>query len=153
VIAPAEHPPTRRLVTLTVPGDPVAWARAGRGMGARTGGAFVTFTPEKQRSWKHLAQSYMREALAGQPLLEGPLELVIDAYWQRPKSLPKRLGPGRLPRPSRPDADNVGKQVCDSAIGVLYVDDAIVVDLHVRKWIHAEGEAPRVEILVQGLAP
>ena len=48
MIAPA----VSTSVRFVVPGPPVSWARAGRGMGARTGGAYVTFTPAKQRSWK-----------------------------------------------------------------------------------------------------
>jgi len=125
------------MISVVVPGVPVAWARAGRG------GA-VTFTPARQRSWKASAQAFMLQARARRPPFDGPLEVVIDAVWPRPAKVPARLGTDRRPRPSRPDADNVGKQVLDAAIGVLYADDALVVDLRVRKWVAAAGELPCV---------
>ena len=143
------HNPSATAVVAVIPGTPVAWARAKRGMGARTEGAYATFTPPKQRSWKHLAQSYMLQARRGRRMFEGPLTMVIDAFWPRPKSVPKRAGTHARPRTSRPDADNLAKQVCDAAIGVLYGDDAIVTDLRVRKWVAAEGDGPRVEVWLE----
>ena len=134
---------------IIVPGNPVAWARAGRGRGARAGGKYVTFTPAKQRNWKELCQAYMAQARGSQPLYEAPLLMEVRAYWPRPKSIPKREGTGSRWRPSRPDSDNVGKQVADAAIGVLYADDALVVRLVVEKRVAAAGDGPRVEISVR----
>lgn len=127
---------------VVIPGVPVAWARA------RLGTRGVPFTPPKQRSWAALAQVWMLQALGARPLLEGPLAVAVTAYWPRPASVPKRLGTAARWRPSRPDADNLGKQVCDAAIGVLYADDAQVVELVVRKFVAAAGEGPRVEVEV-----
>lgn len=148
MIAPAS-PPVLAPVRFVIPGPPVSWSRAGRGMGARTGGAFVTFTPAKQRNWTHVAQAYMREAMAGRALFDGPLVVRVVAKWPRPKSVPKRDGPDARPRPSRPDADNVGKIVCDAGNGVLWLDDAQVVRLIVEKWVAAQGEGPCVAVTVE----
>lgn len=138
--------PTASILSVVIPGVPVAWARAGTRHGQH-------FTPGKQRSWKHLAQGYMAQAMTGRPLFDAPLAMEIRAYWPRPKSLPKRLGSSELPRPSRPDSDNVAKQVCDAGIGVLYGDDAIVVELRVTKHVAAAGDGPRVEVVVAPWCP
>lgn len=136
--------PAIDALTFLVPGVPTAWARA------RTHGA-VHFTPARQRSAKHDIQSYMIQARAGRPMYDGPIQVEIDAYWPRPKSLPKRHGTGTYPRTSRPDVDNVAKIVLDAGNGVLWGDDAMVTDVRVRKWVHAAGEAPRLLVVVRAV--
>lgn len=149
MIAPATS--LSSSLTIVIPGVPVAWARTARGFGARKGGSYSSFTPERQRSWKAVAQAHMAAARVGRGLFDGPLSLSILAVWPRPKSLRRSLGAGRLWRTSRPDADNVGKLVADAAIGVLYADDSVVVRLEVEKFVAAAGEAPRVEVVVREL--
>lgn len=138
-------------VAVVVPGEPVA---QGRGRAVRIGDGLRVVDPSRSRSWKACALTLFRDAVGPVvPFPEGPLLVEVDAFHRRPKSLPKRLGPGRLPRPSRPDADNVGKIVCDAGNGTLWGDDAQVCTLIVRKWFAAQGEAPRVEVRVARWAP
>lgn len=50
---------------------------------------------------------------------------------------------------SKPDLDNLAKAILDALTGVLYADDAQVVDLRLAKVIAAGGEAPRVAVAMQ----
>ena len=81
--------------------------------------------------------------------MAGPVVVTIVAVFKRPKSMPKKLSKGRIPRPSKPDWDNIGKAVCDALNGIAYDDDAIIVSGSVTKWVAAEGELPHVEIRLQ----
>lgn len=145
MIAPAV--PSLRVV---VPGEPVA---QGRPRAFRMGAALRVVDPAKSRSWKGVAQVHALALLADADIRRpafptGPLTMTVDAYFTR-KHFPKRVGPERQPKPSRPDADNIGKCCLDAMNDVLYGDDAQVVELVVRKWYCAEAESPGVEIQVE----
>lgn len=137
---------------VVVPGQPVA---QGRGRAVRFGASVRIVDPETSRSWKGAAQVHMlkarQEARIFAPFAV-PLSVEIDAYWPRPTSLRKSLGSGRIVRPSRPDSDNIAKATLDAGNTVLWKDDALVVDLRVRKWFAIAGEDPRVEVWVKPYA-
>jgi crossover junction endodeoxyribonuclease RusA len=78
------------------------------------------------------------------PLLDEPLGLAITFYMPKPKSAPK----WKRWASTRPDVDKLARSVCDSLTGVLFVDDARIVDLHVTK---VYGDPPRVEIVLTPL--
>lgn len=117
-------------VVVTIPGPPVA---KGRPRMTRTGRAF---TPAKTRA----AEGYMRHAIAaqaGQPMLEGALQvtviamLPIPASWSQRKRADAAAG---IVRPiGKPDGDNLAKSVCDAANGLLWRDDGQIVSLHISK--------------------
>ena len=115
----------------------------------------VTLEDPEQRAWKGMAQVHMLEACAGRgrPVFpEGPVEIVILAYWP-PTGQPRK----RMPRPARwraarPDADNTFKALADCSQGILVTDDAQYVRVVVEKWVAAQGEAARVEVRVRPLA-
>jgi Holliday junction resolvase RusA-like endonuclease len=139
----------RTSLRLVIPGEPCA---QGRPRFSAASGFVRAYDPAKSRSWKGAAQVHFLAATTTRPAFPDEcLRVEVDAYFRRPK-MPKARGTARLPRPSRPDADNVGKIVCDAANGVLFTDDAQVVELVVRKWYAAEGDAPRVEVLVESNA-
>jgi Holliday junction resolvase RusA-like endonuclease len=129
---------------LTIPGDPVA---QGRGRAVRMGAGVRVIDPARSRSWKGLASMIYQQAVgAGIAFPEGPLYVAVDAYFKRPARL--KL-PGQAWRPSRPDADNLAKGCMDAGNGILWTDDAQIVLLIVRKWYAANGDAPRVEVVVR----
>ena len=143
----AVTPSFAQSLYVVIPGEPVA---QGRPRAFRMGGAIRVVDPSKSRSWKGVAQVHALQALGGgsRPhFAEGALRMAVDAYFTR-KHFPKRVGAERQPKPSRPDCDNVGKACADALNGVAYADDAQVVELVIRKWYAAEGEGPRVEIVV-----
>ena len=72
------------------------------------------------------------QALEHRPadLLDGPLKLLVDVYVLKPKSTPKK----QLYPISRPDCSNYCKAIEDALNRVIYVDDARLVDVRVRKF-------------------
>lgn len=138
---------------ITIPGIPVA---QGRPRMAVVNGHARAYSPKKATSWRGSAQVHMQAELnrAGlEPFPPGvPLAVEVEAIWPQPASTPKRDRPLRRHRPSRPDADNVGKAVLDAGNdGVLWHDDAQVAVLTVRKITGCFGEQPRVVVYVNAL--
>lgn len=117
-----------RKISFIVPGIPVAWARA------RTHGK-IHFTPGKQRMAMSDIKTIAYHFMGDQPLMDGPLSMMIFAVWPWPKSWSekKKKKQGAHYKTSKPDADNVGKIVSDSLNGIVFGDDAQVVDLRVIK--------------------
>lgn len=140
MIAPAPTIPGLRVV---IPGVPVA---QGRGRAFRCAAGVRVVDPAKSRSWKGVAAVVYQAAMGGRTPFEDALNVEIVAVFPRPKSLPKSAGVGRLPRPSRPDCDNLAKGACDAGNGILWADDAQIVRLTVSKWYAAVGEPPCVEV-------
>jgi Holliday junction resolvase RusA-like endonuclease len=70
----------------------------------------------------------------GAEVLEGPLILSVDVY------RPRRSG----------DLDNTLKAIQDSLKGILWKDDAQIVEIRARRYDSKEN--PRVEVLVEEAA-
>jgi len=141
-------------IAFTIPGKPVA---QGRPRFYRQGKHVVATDPKASRVYKadiaYLAQK-ARLAAGIEELFEGPLGLEVHACFPCPQSRWRK----RTPRPEehhakRPDADNLAKSVKDGLSGVLYHDDAQIAELIVRKRIAAQGDPPRVEVLLYTLDP
>jgi len=83
----------------------------------------------------------LRDAGLSEPMAEKhvPVSLVIDFYFQRPASTPKK----RKEMVVRPDADKCIRGLLDSLTGVIYADDAQVVEISARKHY---GVPERVEV-------
>jgi Holliday junction resolvase RusA-like endonuclease len=118
------------MITVTIPGPPVA---KGRPRMTRTGRAY---TPAKTRA----AEGYMRHAIAaqaGQPMLQGALDVSVIAMLPIPASWSKRKradAAAGIVRPTgKPDGDNLAKSICDAANGLLWADDGQIVHLTVSK--------------------
>jgi Holliday junction resolvase RusA-like endonuclease len=75
---------------------------------------------------------------AAQPI-EGPVAIVLDFYFDRPKSVK------RDHVTVAPDVDKCQRSIFDSLSGVVFRDDALVVDVRARKHY---GSPARVEVLV-----
>lgn len=135
-----------------VPGEPVAQGR-GRAF-YRPGLGVRVFDPEKSRSWKGSAQVHYQVELdvqghRGIAFPDGPLELHVVAVFTCPKSHHRKTPVPRRPKVGKPDAENIAKAVQDAGNGILWGDDSQVVRLTVEKWVGAQGEAPRVELVVR----
>lgn len=118
----------------TIPGPPAAWQRA-TVVGGRT------LTPKGMRAAKaHARASLAAAALAArwQPAT-GPVRLTLELVRARKPD-------------ATPDVDNYSKLVCDAANGLLWDDDARVVELVARKRRPAEGESERTIVVVEVLS-
>lgn len=116
----------RRFVEFRVPGIPVPWARAGSRSGIR-------FTPARQRRAMVEIKTMAWQAMAGRAPFTGPIELHVTGVWVVPRSWSQKKRNAACHRTGKPDADNLGKIIADSLNGIVYVDDAQVIDLRVIK--------------------
>jgi len=78
-------------------------------------------------------------------LLDGPLRVWLHFTLLRPKSLKKTV----LQHTTRPDCDNLGKAIADALKGIIYRDDALIVDKRVTK---RYGEPPGVMVTIEELS-
>jgi Holliday junction resolvase RusA-like endonuclease len=137
-------------IKLVIYGEPVP---QGRPKFARIGNHVHAYDPQKSKNYKQLVRYWVTQQLKK---IEGlkPLEnalyvditfwLSIPSSWSKKKRIEADSG---VIRPiKRPDADNLFKSL-DALNGLLWVDDSIITDLHIRKRYTAE--MARVEITVR----
>lgn len=128
---------------------PVAQARP---RATRMGRGIRLYDPRPTAVFKKTLRSMASEQYKGEPL-EG--QLLVDITFYRPiqKSLSKKERLLRLlgvHRPVvKPDLDNYIKSAFDALNGVLWADDAMVVDLHAKKFY---SEHPHITIEVSEIA-
>ena len=84
---------------------------------------------ESVRQAKDAIGCEARSQFHGEPLA-GDLAVTIDLYW---------------PDRRKHDVDNV-KALLDALNGIVWEDDGLIVDLHIRK--HFDKAKPRVELFV-----
>jgi Holliday junction resolvase RusA-like endonuclease len=140
---------TAAPLTFTVPGQPVAKARA-RTVVNR--GRVHSFTPAKTANYENLVRMAFVEKYPNHVPIEGPIQAVVFAYFQMPKCFRAKDGsrPEDISHTKRPDGDNIAKSIFDAGNGVIWRDDSQISDLAVIKRYSAN---PRVEISIQQLAP
>ena len=130
------------MITLTIPGEPVA---KGRPRMMKSG---IAFTPTKTRNYETLVKELF--IISKQEMMEGQLVAYIDAYFGIPKSTPKKKYPemvnGEIRPTKRPDLDNIAKAILDALNGLAYRDDSQIVSLKIRKLY---AEKPRVKISIR----
>lgn len=91
---------------------------------------------KKEKGWRSVVTGRAEDAMAGREPFQGPLVVVMDFSFPRPKGHfgAKGLKASAPPRPAvKPDADKVARSVGDALNGIVYRDDAQIVELVVRK--------------------
>jgi len=123
-------------ITFTVLGDPVPQPR----VRVSTRGGFArAYVPSKHPVHDYRTQLAVAARAAGLTPTGEPLDVVIDAVFERPKShLLKKGVKATAPKLPRPDVDNVAKAVLDSLQDVMG-DDSLVARLVVEKSWGAEA--------------
>ena len=119
---------------------------------SRMGGYVKTYTPKRTADYeKRIKDSYLAE-VPFQPMIwcdKQPLEIVVNAYFEIPKSASKKAKERMLLKEyptKKPDADNILKVVADALNGVAYGDDAQITIATVNKiW----SESPKLEITIR----
>jgi Holliday junction resolvase RusA-like endonuclease len=137
-----------RIVLL---GEPVAMARARI---TKNG----NFTPAKQRNTMAAlrieAQRAMHNSNYGLAVFDEPLRMDLRAEFAIPKRMHKQDQPlamsGNIRPAKRPDIDNLYKLAADALNGVVYRDDALIVEANIRKVYSGE---PKIVITVQPVFP
>lgn len=130
-----------KLVSFTIPGEPVAKARP-------RVGKFGAYTPKKTINYESLVVTEYERQCDDYRFPDGvPLRLTVRMYKSIAKSASKKERAAKLTgeiRPTnKPDWDNVGKIVSDALNQVAYADDSAICDAHVLKYY---SDVPRVEV-------
>jgi Holliday junction resolvase RusA-like endonuclease len=145
----------KRSVKVTLWGDPIAKGRPK--ISARVvfqngkHRAIVTArTPDETRKAEAAIAEAVRQVMAGQPPLDGPLALSFLAVFEAPPSWPKAAkaaaDAGELYHVGKPDQDNVEKLALDAMNEIAFWDDAQIADKQSRK---RYGLPARVEITLR----
>lgn len=133
-------------VEFEVPGPPVG---KGRPRFARAGNYVRTFTPEKTASYENLVKLMYKTQCGGKMLGDGPLGMLIIAYYQIPQSASKKkkanMLEGRELPTVKPDSSNVLKSIEDALNCIAYPDDKQIIDTRV---LRLYGEHPHVYVSI-----
>jgi len=130
-------------VTFTIPGKPFAKQRPR--FSRRSG---RSYTPAATVSFENTVRSYGLEHF--ETPLTGPIRLTVWATFQPAKSWSKKKTAEHLGRyhTQKPDADNVGKAICDGLNRIAFADDSQIADIQIRKvW----GPEARTVVTVEAL--
>lgn len=140
-----------KLLEVHIPGQPIG---KGRARATVRGGKVRQYTPEKTVRWESHAALVMQQG-GVRPTSE-PVTVVIEARFERPKRLQTRktVDLRNVPMIAKPDADNIGKAVCDALEKSGWVhNDAQAYIVTARKYYADAGQAPGVVVQVFGVAP
>jgi len=137
----------------TVDTAPIAKARA---RVVTKGGVTRAYTPQKTATFEQLVGIRAREAMRGQPPLDGALYIMIQCYLPRPKAHYGKAGikPQFVNAEpiGRPDLDNYCKAVLDGINGVVFKDDSQVISQTSHKfYVNGLDDPARVEVEVKTL--
>ena len=129
-------------IYFTVPGDVIPKQRPRFSHGH-------AYTPKKTMDYERKVKDcYLMEYPTGLAFKDEPIELILNVYFQIPKSVSKKKREDLLVYhypTKRPDADNFLKSVADALNGVCYTDDCQIVTVTVNK-IWSEKSAAEITI-------
>ncbi|MBK8974123.1 MAG: RusA family crossover junction endodeoxyribonuclease [Hahellaceae bacterium] len=119
------------MITFHVPGKVVPKARA---RSTRNG---HHYTPEKTRTYEGLVRSAAMAAYGMRPPLASPVKLTVVIALDIPSAWPlwkaRSASEGGVAATTKPDTDNCLKSIKDALNGVIWFDDAQVVQIEAQK--------------------
>ena len=128
----------KKSTRLIILGDPIAAPRA-------RVGKFGTYYSKKYKRARIDYATQITNQIQRDAIVIGPIELSVLFVHRRPKSM--RKNPGRIPKTTRPDLDNLVKTVLDGITASKYwKDDSQVVSLHALDFYGDLNEDPHVLI-------
>jgi Holliday junction resolvase RusA-like endonuclease len=105
---------------------------------------------DRLRPWRDSVAWAVRDAMNGQPPLDGPLEVRATFVLPRPPSAPKR----RWAPEKKPDLDKLLRACLDAVTaGGGWCDDAQVVDVITRKRYSRPGLVPQMQLRISSAHP
>ena len=117
------------LLKIVIPGSPIG---QGRPKFSTINGHPKAYDPEKSRNYKAYVRMLATQAMqeTGFERIDGPCNVVIQAYFEVPKSKSKKFKEralGGLERPTKkPDLSNIVKGIEDALNGLAYKDDSSI---------------------------
>jgi len=111
--------------------------------------AFVSnYTPPETRATEAMIREIAQRAMVGVPLFDGAVELTVLIFQTMPPSWSKKRQQASVCMTVKPDADNVVKAIGDACNLIVWRDDVLISDLHVKRRYVRDGGKDRVEIVV-----
>ena len=136
-------------VTVVLLGHPIAWARPR----PRPGGGYIN--PQIQRDNTTALQVVAMQEMAGRAPFDEPLRMDIEAQFEIPPSWSRRRREGALrgdERPAKkPDLSNCIKQIEDAFNGIIFRDDALIVEYGRARKVYSDQ--PKIVVTIQPIAP
>jgi Holliday junction resolvase RusA-like endonuclease len=133
----------REPVQFTIPGRPVAWARA------RINRAGKHYTDDRTRAYKTMVGTLAKIAMRGGDPFAGGVLLNISVVMTPPSILNKKQTEaaisGGVAAITGQDVDNFAKAVMDAMNEIVYRDDRQITSLTVTK---SYGREPHVRVAV-----
>lgn len=96
-----------------------------------------TYMPKQYQNFKKALQGMAKKRVAQIQLKEpliNPIKIRVDFYFKTPKSWSKKKAENAFYHSSKPDLDNLVKSVLDAFNGIVFKDDAQVVEIIARKF-------------------
>lgn len=113
--------------------------------------AMIESSKTKVDQWRADVRATCLETWAGQPPLDGPLELNVEFIRKRPVSAPKRRTPAAT---TAPDLSKLVRSTEDAVTSAgVWVDDARVVRTLSSKRVAEIGETPGARIRIRRWEP
>jgi Holliday junction resolvase RusA-like endonuclease len=121
------------FVMFELPGAPIAWERAGATIRFGHGRPYVHFyLTQDQEAYREQIAWAAKAAMRGREPTDRPVALLVHAFVPIPASWhwknKQSARAGVLLPTSKPDHDNFLKVLCDALRGIVWIDDAGVVD-------------------------
>ena len=113
------------FIAFTISGTSVPKARPRT---TKRGNKATMYTPDSTKNFENYVKLVASQH-APEELLTTALEIRLDFFFHRPKSLAKKI----RYHTKKPDVDNLAKSVLDALEGIIYVNDAQVISLIVTK--------------------
>lgn len=107
----------------------------GRPRFAKRGNFVTTYTDKQTKDYESLLRELIKKAYDKDPCQDW-CSLKLIFHLPRPKSISEK----KRPYPTvKPDIDNLAKAFLDSANGILFKDDNIIISLYVSKLYSDKG--------------
>lgn len=132
------------MITFAVPGKP-----APQGSKRHVGRGILIESSKDLGAWRERVAIAAHNAMNGQPLLLGAVNVEILFTLPRPVSTSKRLTP---PAVKKPDVDKLARAILDAITHTVIASDSQVVELYAAKRIAELDEAPHAEIRIEEIA-
>ena len=98
-------------------------------------------------TWREDVRAEARAAMGDDDLFRGALRVMIDVTLPYPKSSIRKYQHGWWPDIKKPDVDKLARGVLDHLTGIVWVDDAQVINLAISKG-YAWDDRPGADIVI-----
>jgi len=110
--------------------------------------AGTVYNPRKTILAKRVASLHMQNEFDRKKPYSKPIKVSMEFVFKKTK---KDTSKERVWKSVKPDIDNLAKLYLDSGNGILWEDDNIICELHLKKLICADDEKPHIKIVIETL--